>query len=468
MAWGTAEDSTQLTLTGTYQTVQRSAADWEVTLNPGEIAQVMLDFNPQATPTENGDIIIARTADGVTYESDGEALRYIVEADSQGWSQHLMASGRLLRPRTQEGFDLLQHGRKPQGKLVPRNNRHAPYRILSVIAPEKVNLATGETLDVIGNRTEEKVVYNSTGPGFNQDDTALYRLTGNIKSLSGERVTIHCIVSWDAAAWDNTICLPVFIGSGSSGMYLRPRTTGLQLFTSEISVNQITQPKTYEAIHVSATFADGTLRYYIDGVLQSETTGLNNLQNINGGIFAMFGVATASYAGDQLKVHGVEIYESGWSESEVLEVHRDYFGTLYEPANDAPFLYSVPSGGASGDLAAQESGSDSASLNGSVSLSGTFAATETGNDVASLQGQAPVTISGDLSVAEIGADDASLTGAILVAGTLTVQEAGSDSSATTLLRLPGQYMFQAFCRSQKPARIRHRFPARRRPLLLAA
>lgn len=78
MAWGTLLSSTQLALTGSYQTVQRSAADWELTLNPVELAQVVLDYNPEATPTENCDIIISRTADGTVYESDGEALRYIM------------------------------------------------------------------------------------------------------------------------------------------------------------------------------------------------------------------------------------------------------------------------------------------------------------------------------------------------------------------------------------------------------
>lgn len=78
MAWGTLLESTQLALTGTYQTVQRSAADWELTLNPGELAQVVLDYNPEATPTENLDVIISRSADGTKYESDGEALRYIM------------------------------------------------------------------------------------------------------------------------------------------------------------------------------------------------------------------------------------------------------------------------------------------------------------------------------------------------------------------------------------------------------
>lgn len=78
MAWAAVASSTQLTLTGTYQTVQKDAADWELTLNPGELAQVMLDFNPEATPSENCDIIISRTIDGTIYESDGEALRYII------------------------------------------------------------------------------------------------------------------------------------------------------------------------------------------------------------------------------------------------------------------------------------------------------------------------------------------------------------------------------------------------------
>lgn len=83
MAWGTLESATQLTLTGSYQTVQRSAADWEVTLNPGELAQIIVDFNPETTPSENLDLLICRTADGTTYESDGEALRYIIEYDNR-------------------------------------------------------------------------------------------------------------------------------------------------------------------------------------------------------------------------------------------------------------------------------------------------------------------------------------------------------------------------------------------------
>lgn len=82
MAWGSLLSSTQLTLTGSYQTVQRSAADWELTLNPGELAQVIFDFNPQGTPTENCDIIVQMTADGTLYESNGEAMRPIISYDN--------------------------------------------------------------------------------------------------------------------------------------------------------------------------------------------------------------------------------------------------------------------------------------------------------------------------------------------------------------------------------------------------
>lgn len=82
MAWGSLESSSQLSLSGSWQTVQRSAADWEVTLNPGELAVVTLEYNPQATPTEYLHVIISRTADGTLYESDNVApIRYVIQND---------------------------------------------------------------------------------------------------------------------------------------------------------------------------------------------------------------------------------------------------------------------------------------------------------------------------------------------------------------------------------------------------
>lgn len=80
MAWGSLLSATQHDLDGAsaYETIQRSAADWEITLNPGELAQVVITYTAEATPTEDLDVIIPKTADGTTYESDGEAERHIL------------------------------------------------------------------------------------------------------------------------------------------------------------------------------------------------------------------------------------------------------------------------------------------------------------------------------------------------------------------------------------------------------
>jgi len=82
MAWGSLGSSDSLTLSGSWQTVQQSSSDWEITLNPGEMAQVVLDYNPQSTPTEYCHVIIARTADGTLYESEDVApMEYVIAND---------------------------------------------------------------------------------------------------------------------------------------------------------------------------------------------------------------------------------------------------------------------------------------------------------------------------------------------------------------------------------------------------
>ncbi len=75
MAWGTSETSTALTLTSSWQTVQRSAADWEITLNPKETANVLLTYNPQASPTDTLEVAITKSPDqGTEWESDEYAF----------------------------------------------------------------------------------------------------------------------------------------------------------------------------------------------------------------------------------------------------------------------------------------------------------------------------------------------------------------------------------------------------------
>ena len=78
MAWGTKGTSTALTLGSSYSTVQESAADLEISLNPGEGCLIVLDADFQATPTEDADVLIVKSVDGTEYESDGEAERHII------------------------------------------------------------------------------------------------------------------------------------------------------------------------------------------------------------------------------------------------------------------------------------------------------------------------------------------------------------------------------------------------------
>lgn len=78
MAWGTKTASTALTLTGSYATVQESAVDMEITLNPAEGCSVIFDVDFEVTPTEDVDIIIVKSPDGTEYETDGEAERLII------------------------------------------------------------------------------------------------------------------------------------------------------------------------------------------------------------------------------------------------------------------------------------------------------------------------------------------------------------------------------------------------------
>lgn len=86
-----------------------------------------------------------------------------------------------------------------------------------------------------------------------------------------------------------------------------------------------------------------------------------------------------------------------------------------------------------GDLAASESGDDTAELAGGVRVTGSLAAAETGADSAALAGILPAT--GLLAAIEGGSDSAALAGQILVAGLLGAQETGGDT-ARILQALP--------------------------------
>lgn len=76
MAWGSVGTSDSLNLSSSFQTVQESASDLSISLNPGESAHVQLDYNPQdASPTENCLAVISASPDGGSnFDSDEHAL----------------------------------------------------------------------------------------------------------------------------------------------------------------------------------------------------------------------------------------------------------------------------------------------------------------------------------------------------------------------------------------------------------
>jgi hypothetical protein len=88
---------------------------------------------------------------------------------------------------------------------------------------------------------------------------------------------------------------------------------------------------------------------------------------------------------------------------------------------------SVSGSGISGDLAATESGADTVSAAGSVAVAGSLEATETGSDTASAD--ATVEVSGDMSVTEAGSDTASAAGSVEVSGDMAASETGTDTAS---------------------------------------
>lgn len=67
MAWAAVATSLQLTLTSSWQTIQATGpVDMVTTLNPRELAQVMIEADFQATPTDDAEFQILSSPDGGT------------------------------------------------------------------------------------------------------------------------------------------------------------------------------------------------------------------------------------------------------------------------------------------------------------------------------------------------------------------------------------------------------------------
>lgn len=86
-------------------------------------------------------------------------------------------------------------------------------------------------------------------------------------------------------------------------------------------------------------------------------------------------------------------------------------------------------GGFSGSLSATESGADTASIAGAVSVQGALSVTESGSDTSAISGS--VLISGSLAVTETGSDTAAIVGGSVATGDLNATETGSDTAAVS-------------------------------------
>lgn len=89
----------------------------------------------------------------------------------------------------------------------------------------------------------------------------------------------------------------------------------------------------------------------------------------------------------------------------------------------------VQAAAVTGSLSATEVGSDTASIQGDVFISGSLAATETGSDTSAISGK--VLVQGSLAASETGSDSASISGQVFVRGSLAVTEIGADTAALT-------------------------------------
>lgn len=76
VGWASGVAGTTLALSGAYQTIQESAADWVIGLAANQHATVTFAFNPPASPTEKCVVVIlASSNDGTTYDTPGNAYK---------------------------------------------------------------------------------------------------------------------------------------------------------------------------------------------------------------------------------------------------------------------------------------------------------------------------------------------------------------------------------------------------------
>lgn len=146
--------------------------------------------------------------------------------------------------------------------------------------------------------------------------------------------------------------------------------------------------------------------------------------------------------GDNVEVYLLAVVNHVMSAGEIHAFNENPW-QIFKKRAKILYFPSAGGGGATGTLAATESGSDTAALTGDVLIDGALAATESGSDTAALTGD--VIVQGALAVTESGTDTAAATGLVLVQGALAATESGSDTAA-----LAGLVLVQGSIASVEP------------------
>lgn len=70
MSWSAVTTTDALALSGSFADLAISGTSTVTTLSPGESAHVQMEFNPKATPADNGEVLVLGSTDGTNYDTE--------------------------------------------------------------------------------------------------------------------------------------------------------------------------------------------------------------------------------------------------------------------------------------------------------------------------------------------------------------------------------------------------------------
>lgn len=289
---------------------------------------------------------------------------------------------------------------------------------------------TGWTDQDIGSGTQ----FSVSGSTITSASSAAEILSLDAVDSDADRESCEILLKYKTSAWNSTHYIGIARGSDSgsattlAGYIVALRSTAIRTYykNSGGSITQIAtatlsalSTDTYYWVRLRCNGTSIKAKVWADGGSEPGTWDCDATDTSGPG-------AVDGYAG----IYSPNASTHTW----------DSFG-VGTNGDTAPS--SAGGGGATGTLAATESGSDTAALTGDVLIDGALAATESGSDTAALTGD--VIVQGALAVTESGTDTAAATGLVLVQGALAATESGSDTAA-----LAGLVLVQGSIASVEP------------------